>query len=73
MIAKEIKIFKFLVILNSVASIAITHQIILYNLEYLDFKIYFVDYASQADLKIFFVDYKSQAGWQRKGKKHLLY
>mgnify|MGYP001189893664 FL=1 len=42
MIAKEIKIFRFLVILNSIASIAITHQIVLYNLEYLDFKIYFV-------------------------------
>ena len=42
MLAKEIKIFKFLVILNSIASIAITHQIILYNLEYLDFKIYFI-------------------------------
>ena len=44
MIAKEIKIFKFLVILNSIASIAITHQIILYNLEYLDFKIYFISF-----------------------------
>ena len=42
MIAKEIKIFKFLVVLNSIASIAITHQIIMYNLEYLDFKIYFI-------------------------------
>ena len=42
MLAKEIKIFKLLVILNSIASIAITHQIILYNLEYLDFKIYFI-------------------------------
>ena len=42
MLAKEIKIFKFLVILNTIASIAITHQIILYNLEYLDFKIYFI-------------------------------
>ena len=40
--AKEIKVFKFLVILNTIASIAITHQIILYNLEYLDFKIYFI-------------------------------
>ena len=40
--AKEIKIFKFLEILNSIASIVITHQIILYNLEYLDFKIYFI-------------------------------
>jgi len=39
---KEIKVFKFLVILNTIASIAITHQIILYNLEYLDFKIYFI-------------------------------
>ena len=44
MIAKEIKIFKFLVILNSIASIAITYQIILYNLEYLDFKIYFISF-----------------------------
>ena len=42
MLAKEIKIFKFLVILNSIASIAITHQIILYNLEYLDHKIYLI-------------------------------
>ena len=42
MIAKEIKIFKFLVILNSIASIAITYQIILYNLEYLDFKIFLI-------------------------------
>ena len=42
MLAKEVKIFKFLVILNSIASIAITHQIILYNLEYLDFKIYLI-------------------------------
>ena len=40
--AKEIKVFKFLVILNTIASIAITHQIILYNLEYLDLKIYFI-------------------------------
>ena len=39
---KEVKVFKFLVILNTIASIAITHQIILYNLEYLDFKIYFI-------------------------------
>ena len=42
MLAREIKIFKFLVILNTIASIVITHQIILYNLEYLDFKIYLV-------------------------------
>ena len=42
MIAREIKVFKFLVILNTIASIAITYQIILYNLEYLDFKIYFI-------------------------------
>ena len=42
MLAKEIKIFKFLVILNSVASVAITYQIILYNLEYLDYKIYLI-------------------------------
>ena len=42
MLAKEIKIFKFLVILNCIASIAITHQIILYNLEYLDYKIYLI-------------------------------
>ena len=42
MLAKEIKVFKFLVILNTIASIAITYQIILYNLEYLDFKIYFI-------------------------------
>ena len=39
---REIKIFKFLVILNTIASIAITHQIILYNLEYLDYKIYLI-------------------------------
>ena len=39
---KEIKVYKFLVILNTIASIAITHEIILYNLEYLDFKIYFI-------------------------------
>ena len=42
MLAKEIKIFRFLIVLNTIASIAITHQIILYNLEYLDYKIYFV-------------------------------
>ena len=42
MLAREIKIFKFLVILNCIASIAITHQIILYNLEYLDYKIYLI-------------------------------
>ena len=42
MLAREIKIFKFLVILNSIASIAIAHQIILYNLEYLDYKIYLI-------------------------------
>ena len=42
MLAKEIKVFKFLVILNTIASIAITYQIILYNIEYLDFKIYFI-------------------------------
>jgi hypothetical protein len=42
MLAKEIKVYKFLVILNTITSIAITHQIILYNLEYLDFKIYFI-------------------------------
>ena len=42
MLAREIKIFKFLVILNTIASIAITHQIILYNLEYLDYKIYLI-------------------------------
>ncbi len=42
MLAQEIKVFKFLVILNTIASMAITHQIILYNLEYLDFKIYFI-------------------------------
>ena len=42
MLAREIKIFKFLVILNSIASIVITHQIILYNIEYLDYKIYLI-------------------------------
>ena len=42
MLAKEIKVFKFLIILNTIASIAITHQIILYNLEHLDFKIYLI-------------------------------
>ena len=42
MLAREIKVFKFLVILNTIASVAITHQIILYNVEYLDFKIYLV-------------------------------
>ena len=42
MLSKEIKVFKFLVILNTIASIAITHQIILYNLEYLDYKIYLI-------------------------------
>ncbi len=42
MLAKEIKIFKSLVVLNTIASIAITHQIILFNLEYLDYKVYFV-------------------------------
>ena len=42
MLAREIKVFKLLVILNAISSIAITHQIILYNLEYLDFKIYFI-------------------------------
>ena len=42
MLAKEIKIFKLLVIINSIPSIAITHQIILYNLEYLDYKIYLI-------------------------------
>ena len=42
MLTKEIKVFKFLVILNTIASIAITHQIILYNLEFLNFKIYLI-------------------------------
>ena len=42
MLAKEIKVFKILVILNTITSIAVTHQIIIYNSEYLDFKIYFV-------------------------------
>ena len=42
MLAKEIKVFKCLVILNTIASIFITQQIILYNLEYLDHKIYFI-------------------------------
>jgi len=38
-----------------------------------EFKLYFVDYKSQADLNIYFVDYKSQAGWVSNEKKHLLY
>ena len=42
MLTKEIKFFKFLVILNTVVSIFITYQIILYNLEYLDYKIYLI-------------------------------
>ena len=42
MLTKEIKFFKFLVILNTVVSIFITYQIILYNLENLAFKVYFI-------------------------------
>ena len=42
MLDKEVKIYKFLVILNSIASIAITNQIILYNIKNLDYKIYFI-------------------------------
>ena len=42
MLAKEVQIYKLLVILNTAASIAITHQIILYNIENLNFKIYFI-------------------------------
>ena len=41
MLAREIKIYRFLVIFNTIISIAITHQIILYNIEFLNFKIYF--------------------------------
>ncbi len=36
-------------------------------------KIYFVKYENQADLKIYFVDYENQVGWNKKGKKHLMY
>ena len=42
MISKDIKLYKILVILNTITSIAITHQIILYNIENMDFKIYFI-------------------------------
>ena len=42
MLDKEVKIYRLLVIINTVVSIAITHQIILYNIEYLNFKIYFI-------------------------------
>ncbi len=42
MLAREVKIYKFLVILNAIVSIAITHQIILYNIEYIDLKIYLI-------------------------------
>ena len=42
MLAREIKIYRFLVIFNTIISIAITHQIILYNIEFLNFKIYFI-------------------------------
>ena len=42
MLAREIKIYRFLVIFNTIISIAITHQIILYNIELLNFKIYFI-------------------------------
>ena len=42
MIASEIKVYRFLVIFNTLISIAITHQIILYNIEFLSLKIYFI-------------------------------
>ena len=42
MLAKEVKVYRFLVIFNTIISIAITHQIILYNIEYLNSKVYFI-------------------------------
>ena len=42
MLAREIKIYRFLVIFNTIISIAITYQIILYNIEFFNYKIYFI-------------------------------
>ena len=42
MMSKDIKIFKILVVLNTIASLIITYQIILYNIEFLSLKIYFI-------------------------------
>ena len=38
-----------------------------------DVKVFMVKYESQADLKMFFVKYQSQAGWNKKGKKQLMF
>ena len=42
MLAREVKIYRLLVIINTIISIAITHHIILYNIEYLNYKLYFI-------------------------------
>ena len=42
MIKKDINIYKVLVVFNAITSIAITHQIILYNTENIDIKLYFI-------------------------------
>ncbi len=42
MVSKDIKFYKLLIILNTIASIVITHQIILYNIENLNIKVYFI-------------------------------
>ena len=63
MLAKQVKIFKFLVISNTVASIAITHQIFLYNIEHLNFKIYFIlFYALVWFYSLFKIFYFSKTG-----------
>ena len=42
MIKKDINIYKVLIIFNAITSIAITHQIILYNTENINIKLYFI-------------------------------
>ncbi|MAK09256.1 MAG: hypothetical protein CML36_02075 [Rhodobacteraceae bacterium] len=42
MLKKDITIYRLLVILNTIVSVAITHEIILYNMEYINYKIYFI-------------------------------
>lgn len=44
MMSKDIKIFKILIVLNTIASLIITYQIILYNIEKIDFKVYFISF-----------------------------
>ena len=40
--SKDVKVYRSLIIINTIASIVITHQIILYNIESMGIKVYLV-------------------------------